>query len=367
MQYCTKCLTPETRPRVTFDENGVCNACQWAEIKRTKIDWDERRAKLVEFCDKYRREDYWDIIVPCSGGKDGSYVNWKMKHEFGMHPLAITFVCQMQNECGRANLRRFQQSGFDHIQITANPQAYAKVAKKDFIEMGIPKQPFVMGISTSIVRMALALNIPWIMWGEEGEAEYGGSMQLAYKYAIDWEYLTKIYHEGRKPADYLAEFPAHDVLWWQLPSKEEFDKLFMTHWSKFEYWDLQVHRDLAMEKCGYQPNPVADIGTFCNYCQIDDAIHDLHVFLMFCKFGFGRATADCNNEIRSGRMTREEGLEIIKEKDGIFPIELLPQHLDYFEMTEKEFWAVIDRWTNKEVLKPGDSKERPLVLKEEPR
>ena len=89
VQYCTRCLTPSTRPRVVFNEESVCNACQWAEKKKS-IDWAQKWNELKKLCDEFRRKDDFDVIVPCSGGKDGSYVAWKMKHEFGMHPLCVT-------------------------------------------------------------------------------------------------------------------------------------------------------------------------------------------------------------------------------------------------------------------------------------
>ena len=32
--FCKKCLTPNSRPRVVFDDSGVCNACNNAEEKQ---------------------------------------------------------------------------------------------------------------------------------------------------------------------------------------------------------------------------------------------------------------------------------------------------------------------------------------------
>ncbi len=348
MNYCTHCLTPETRPRITFDVSGKCSACQWSDTKKT-IDWDTKRKELEWLCDRYRNRKGWDVIVPCSGGKDGSYVAWKMKHELGMHPLCITFAAPMPTEIGRQNLQNFIASGFDHIHINPKPEIYRALNKKGFIEQGRPKLGFVMGISTSITKMAMNMRIPFVMWGEEGEAEYGGSLEA--KTQIDRDYLVNCYYSGHDPAEYLNEFSQKDLLWWSLPTQEEMDKanLFQTHWSKFEPWDDQLHRELAVEKCGLQTEQ--QIGTFTDYAQLDDTLQDLHAYMMFLKFGFGRATSDVNLAIRAGRVTRDEGLEIVREKDGVEPEMCWPQYLESFNMNYGEFWKVIDSWVNKKILK----------------
>lgn len=367
MQYCTRCLNVGTRPRIGFNEEGVCNACQWAEAKRTTVDWKARWRKLEEICDRYRITDgaNWDIIVPCSGGKDGSYVAWKMKHELGMHPLCVTVMPQTQTEIGRQNLENFKKSGFDHIAITPNPKVYQRFAKRTFIEQGRPKHPFEVGIATFTMNIAIRFNIQFIMYGEEGESEYGGVMTMANRPEFNREELVNIYFSGHDNAEFLDEFSKEELIWWLLPGQEEMDKigLFPTHWSHYENWDPWLHAELAREKCGLQTVGGTSIGTFTDYAQLDDVLQDLHAYLMFIKLGFGRTTSDVGIEIRAGRMTREEGLELVKKHDGTFPEKYLPDFLDYFEMTEKEFWQVVDSFANKDVLKKVNGR---WVLKEEP-
>lgn len=53
MKYCTKCVMPDTRPGIKFDENGVCSACQSFE-RRKEIDWEKRYQELENLCNKYR-------------------------------------------------------------------------------------------------------------------------------------------------------------------------------------------------------------------------------------------------------------------------------------------------------------------------
>src|SRR5687768_8811838 len=92
LQYCSRCLMPETRPRIGYNEEGVCNACVWAEEKQEVIHWPTRWAELEELCEKHRgrNTDQPDVICPVSGGKDSSYVAYMLKYLCGMHPLCVT-------------------------------------------------------------------------------------------------------------------------------------------------------------------------------------------------------------------------------------------------------------------------------------
>jgi len=362
MRYCRKCLTPSTRPRVIFNDEGVCNACEHAEAKKSVIDWTLRWEELESLCDRFRINDRsnWDVLVPCSGGKDGSYVAWQLKHKLGMHPLAVTLMPQVQTEIGYRNLENFKKSGFDHIAVTPNPQVYKRLAIRGFEEQGRPKLPFVVGISTVTLQVALKFDIPLIVYGEEGETEYGGVARQADRRRIDREYLVDFYYSGHDPVEYLDEFSRDEIRWWLLPEEEELDKagVFPTHWSHFEDWDPELHGKLAQEKCNLQTLDEVSVGTYTDYAQLDDVLQDLHAYMMFVKFGFGRATSDAGIAIRAGRLTREAGVELVKKHDGRFPERYLPDFLEYFEMTEDEFWTVVDTFANTEVLEKVDGRWR---------
>ena len=107
VKFCKKCTVSNQRPRITFDEHGVCSACNFAEYKRSKIDWDQREKELVDLCDRYRKSNgEYDVIVPCSGGKDGGFVAHQLKYKYGMNPLTVTWAPLKATEIGRKNLAR---------------------------------------------------------------------------------------------------------------------------------------------------------------------------------------------------------------------------------------------------------------------
>lgn len=332
LKYCTNCWTPETRPRITFNsETGKCNACEWADEKKD-INWEERQKYFGELCDKYRGNGTEpDCIVPFSGGKDSIYVANKMK-EFGMTPLLVCVVPHLETEIGKWN-RENTCNGMKRLYVNLKDEKYRTLAKKYFIEEGRPKHPWECAISAVVLQQAVKLGIPFVIYGEEGEAEYGG--------------VTREKDRWMKPVDkeYLMSYYYHDKLDWPLPDDVEFDKLFFTQWSRFENWSPDTHAHLAVMS-GMRTRGVRNVGTFASTAQLSDDLQDLHAYLMFIKFGFGRCTSDVSIAIREGWMDREEGLELIEAYDGEFPNLLLPKYLEYFNMTRSEFVKVLEKHAN---------------------
>ena len=163
-----------TRPRIAFDDRGWCNACQWMEEKK-KIDWAPRQEELVALLDRHRSKNgNFDCIVPVSGGKDGSYVAYTLKHKYGMNPLAVTVRPALALEIGDQNLYNFIHSGFNHIHISCNPKVLDRLNKYGFIEKGFPYYGWLIAIMTAVIKTAANFKIPLIFYGEDGEIEYGG-------------------------------------------------------------------------------------------------------------------------------------------------------------------------------------------------
>src|SRR5689334_2711103 len=112
--YCKSCLMPNTRPRIQFDEHGVCNACTWAIEKKT-IDWAPRWKELEILCEKYRARNNrsHDVIVPYSGGKNGAYIAYTLRTKLGMTPLLVTIRPPMEDPIGLQNIKNFTEKGYD--------------------------------------------------------------------------------------------------------------------------------------------------------------------------------------------------------------------------------------------------------------
>ena len=352
-------MAPSTRPRITFNENGICNACMHAENKVRNINWNERRGKLNDICDTYRAKDgSFDCIVPCSGGKDSDTVAWKVKHDLGMHPLCVTLRPQLPTEIGKKNLGNFMKSGFDHMLITADPQKERKISKIGFMEWGQPKLPALIGQTTALLNLAIKMDVHLLFCGEEGESEYGGVSHLVHKRHFIKEDMIKIYFGGVDPEKLSKkpELTTKEMVWWKFPDEETMNKadIYQLYWSYFEFWDPYEHYLFAKEKCGFQALPTRSIGTYTDFAQLDDDLQDLHAYIMFLKFGFGRATSDACIDVRRGAMNRKQALALIRRYDGEYPEPFIGRFLDYFDMTKEEFDKVLDRHAHKEVLYKTD-------------
>jgi N-acetyl sugar amidotransferase len=347
VRYCTRCVVSNQRPRITFDDDGVCSACQHAERKRTEIDWAAREQELAQLCDRHRSSDgSYDVVVPGSGGKDSAFVAHQLKAEYGMHPLSVTWAPHSYTDIGFRNLQAFIHSGFDNIMGTPNGEVHRALTRLAFTELGDPFQPFIYGQKAFPLRIAATYGIPLVMYGEDGEVEYGGATKNANSSSIDLETdLESLYFSGVGAGRWLEKgFTLTDLQPYLLPSLDELRqaKIDYHHYSYFKKWVPQENYYYAVEHTGFQANPMRSEGTYSKYASLDDKLDGFHYYLGFVKFGIGRATSDAAHEIRDGHLTREEAVQLVQKYDGEFPAKYFPDFLEYIEMTEDDFHAVVD-------------------------
>lgn len=356
--WCKRCLNMSTRPRIEFDDEQVCNACHWVEEKKT-MDWEPRQKQLSALLEKHRsfNPNGFNCIVPVSGGKDGSYVSYMLKHQYGMNPLTVTVRPALPLALGEKNVNRFIESGFDHIQISPNSRVMQKLNKIGFVDKGFPYLGWLIAVKTAVMKIAVNFNIPLVFYGEDGDIEYGGSTETKHEPIYNMEYMKRIYFEGGYDKALAAlqddpEVRASDLSFWHFPSEEEFSEhdISFTHWGYFESWDSYRNYVVAKEHCGLIEKESGSSGTFTNFAQNDQALYSLHTYLMYLKFGFGRATQDAGIEIRRGAMTRQQALNLVKAFDNQYPEEFIDMYLEYYEMTKDEFDKVLDKYANKDLF-----------------
>ncbi len=364
--WCSNCLNMSTRPRITFDDRGWCNACQWMEEKKS-LDWKPREEELLKLLDENRSTSgSFDCVVPVSGGKDGSYVAHMLKEKYNMNPLCVTVRPALETDIGNENLSNFIQSGFNHIHISCNSIVLDKLNKYGFIEKGFPYYGWLIAIHTAVIRVAANFKVPLIFYGEDGEIEYGGSIESKDKALYDIEYMKKIYLEGGhdKILDKIkkdVDISDADLILFKFPLDDEIleKRLSFTHWSYFEPWDSYRNYVVAKEYCGLKEKEEANIDTFTNFSQNDQLLYPLHAYMMYIKFGFGRATQDAGIEIRRGAMTRDQAINLVQMYDDVYPEELIEAYLDYYQMTKEDFDMVLDRYANKNLFNKIDGVWRP--------
>lgn len=359
VKYCKKCTVSNQRPRITFDEHGVCSACNFAEYKRHKIDWEARERELVELCNKYRKNNgEYDVIVPCSGGKDGSFVAHQLKYKYGMNPLTVTWAPLWATEIGRRNLDAFIRSGMDNVLGTPNGVVTRKLTRLSFQHLGDPFQPFIYGQTNFPLSMAIKHNVSLIMYGENGEVEYGGDMKNAHRPDREIKDHDKHYFSGLPPEFWVEHgLSANDLKPFMAPRYEDIlnNKTAIHFFGYYKFWDPQENYYYCREHTGFTPNTERSEGTYSKYASLDDRIDGFHYYLGFIKFGIGRTTSDTAHEIRDGKITREEGLALVKRYDGEFPKRHFQEFLDYCSITEDDFHEVIDSWRSDHLwVREGD-------------
>lgn len=348
VRYCTRCVISNQRPRITFDAEGVCSACRFAERKARGIDWKKRHDELERLLDKHRSKDgSHDVVVPCSGGKDSAIVAHKLKAKYGMHPLTVTWAPHIYTDIGWKNFQAFIHSGFDNVMGTPNGKVHRELTRLAFEHLGDPFQPFIYGQKAFPMKIATKFNIPLIFYGENGEVEYGGDSKNADSPTHDLEGdLTKHYFSGVGPMHWTEYGVDRDALLTYMPPEiAEMKKVGVEchFWSYYERWIPQENYYYAAEHTGFVANPDGrSEGTYSKYASLDDQTDGYHYYMAFIKFGIGRATSDAAHEIRDGHITREEGVALVRRYDGEFPAKYFREFLEYTGLSEEAFWKIVD-------------------------
>lgn len=345
IRFCKLCTVSNQRPRIEFGSDGVCNACNFARQKQNSVDWEKREQELVALLDSHRDgPGDFDVVVPCSGGKDGGFVAHQLKYKYGMRVLAATWAPLRYTEIGRQNLDSFISAGFDHILGTSNPEITRDLAKQSFIKLGDPFQPFIYGQTNFPLRVAKMYGATLVMYGENGEVEYGGDQSGAEspekKIASDEGH----YFSGMSVESWSEMgFSESDLEFFRRP-RELPENLSQHFFGYYKNWDPQENFYYAAENLGFQANPSRSEGTYSRYASLDDKFDGFHYWLGFIKFGIGRATSDTAHEIRDGKITRQEGVELVRQFDGEFPGKNFAEFLEYTQLDEGTFHSVVDSW-----------------------
>ncbi len=363
IQWCKKCVMSNQRPRVIFDNNGVCSGCHNSEYKNTKINWDHREQELKSLLDKHRSNDgSWDVIVPSSGGKDSGYVAHELRHKYGMNPLLVTWSPIQYTDIGLENFRNLCDAGFTNISSTQNGILHRKLARLSFEEFGDAFHVFVLGQVYFPIHMAIKFGINLVFYGENGEVEYAGDRDMADQPYMDmignkkWlegylkgTTLDELMKFAVKNKSYINEddINSPDLSFYSPPLKKDMQKAGVSrvyHYGYFKNWLPQENYYYCAENTGFKPNIERSEGTYSKYSSLDDKMDGFHYYLRYIKFGLGRCVEDAAHEIRDGHITREEAILLMNRYEGEFPKKYFNDFLSYLDITEEHFWQVVDSW-----------------------
>lgn len=355
MQYCKKCTYPIVAVNLSMGDDGVCSGCVVHEEK-DKVDWDAREKEFQELLNSYKNPDgsNYDLIIPVSGGKDSHFQVWYIKEKLGLNPLLVTYYSYNFPPVGDENMRNLSRVfGVDHYVFTPGLESIRKMNRAGFKKTGDMNWHYHCGIWTVPFQVAVAFKIPLVLYGEHGFLDLAGmySFQDRPEFTIrdrketglrgyDWDDFVGV--EG------LTE---RDLQWAKYPSDADIERIgvrgiFM---GNYMYWDGNKNA-VEMAKYGFKPYPKPWARTYRRHSNVDDILENgVKDWLKFVKFGYGRCTDHTSKDIRLGLMTREEGIDLMKQYEHVVGDESLEHFLNISQMEKDEFFRIADTFRDPRV------------------
>lgn len=348
MKYCKKCVQPDTRPGIYFNEEGVCGACLHEEEVHNKIDWKAREKELTGIADwaKETTKAPWDCVVGVSGGKDSTFQALYARDRLGLRTLLVNSEPEGISEIGAKNIENLIQLGFDVIKIRPNPQVIKKLMKRDFYKYLNPVKITEYSLWSSTYIIADKFNIPLIVQGENpgltlgvrntGVGTDGDALKANKQNTLseDWKaYIDDeiderdmfVYHYDRES----MEKKGIKGVWLQYYAKE---------WSPVHNVNFSKSHGLNIRE-NFNPE---DIGTYIGYFQMDSDLVQVNQFLKYVKFGFGQCTDHACYDVRTGQMMRDEAIEMVRKYDGKCADRFIQAFCDAIGIDVEEFWKITD-------------------------
>ena len=354
MKYCRKCLMPNTRPGIYFDEEGICQACRLEELK-DKTDWELRFGELKILCDKYRcmnGVDY-DCMIAVSGGKDSHFQVHVMKELMGMNPLLVSVEDNFpMTDAGIHNIKNISERfGCDIITIKPNIKIQKYLMRKTFEKYGKPTWYIDRLIYTYPLHMAIKFNTPLLVYGENVSYEYGGTQREETYSArdqinngvaseINWEELLDENITAKELS--LCNPPSNEDIYSKL------DPIYLSYfirWNSYKnylYAKRNGFKDLTHE--WKREHHIED------FDQIDSRAYLVHSWMKYPKFGHASATDYASKFIRYGIISREEGIRLVEKHDHKLDEKTLYDFCNFLGYSVNEFWKIVDKFYNKEIF-----------------
>ena len=350
MRYCPRCVLPETRPNISFDDNGHCNCSTLA--KKQTVDWKARETAFKALASRARstRAD-WDCIVPVSGGKDSTWqVVTCLKH--GLKPLCVTWRTPARTRLGQSNLDNLISLGVDHFDVSMNPKVERIFTLKAFEKVGSPAVPMHMALFAIPLNLAIRFRIPLVLWGENSAVEYGGSHKETQGFAMTRAWLERYGATGGTVAENWIdeELSVRDVQSYCWPDDTalrdaQVNAVFL---GQYFPWDPAATYEIA-RNYGFKGNDKPLTGYY-RFADVDDSfLVIIHHWLKWYKFGFTRLWDNLSLEIRNNRVTRDEAIALIAQRGDETPYKAIDAFCRYAQISQKQFFEIAERFRNNRI------------------
>ncbi len=348
MKYCLRCTYPANHPlNLTFDSRGVCSGCRVHEEKDA-LNWAERYEKLKELVGKYKNTSgsNYDCVVPVSGARDSYFIVHTVL-KLGLRPLLVTYNKHYNTEVGIRNLAYLRTlMGVDLMTQTVDPATVKKITRASLRRNGSMYWHCIAGQTVFPVQVAVRFKIPLIIWGahqgvdQVGMFSHTDEVEMTRKYRKDHD-LMGYEAEDLVGMDGLTE---RDLELFKYPHDKEIEKMGVRgiYLNNYIRWDTKAQHEQMIKEYGYESHE--QTRTFDTYSDVD-CFHysDIHDYIKFIKWGYGKASDHAAREIRLKRLTREEGIELVKNYEHKEP-KTLSMFLEWLGMSREEFDGLLGKY-----------------------
>ena len=350
MRICKKCIQPDTRPGIYFNEEGICGACLW-ENEKKQIDWDARWSEIQKIADwaKKTTKSNYDCVIGVSGGKDSTRQALSSRDGLGLRCLLVYSEPEGITDVGRHNIENLKNLGFDLLTLRPNPKIMKKLIKRDFYTYLNPVKITEYSLWSSAYIIADQFNIPLIVQGENPSLTLGVS-------------LTVDKNDNALNADQQNTLKSGWNEYLEIDGVEEKD-LFLFHYNKksleekgirgvwLQYylkdWSFRKNAEFS-KKHGFKGRSEnfdpESIGTYVPFSQVDSDLVQVNQMHKFIKFGFGQCMDHVCYDLREGLMTREKAIELVKKYDGKCSEYYIKKFCDYIKISLEEYWSVVNKF-----------------------
>ncbi|MGF1843507.1 N-acetyl sugar amidotransferase [Vibrio clamense] len=368
MKYCKRCLYPENHAlNLILDNDGVCSGCRVHEEKY-QIDWQKKEQELEQLLAHYkvRTGSHYDCVIPVTGVGDDFFIVDLIKNKYGLNPLLVTYNTHFSTKVGIRNLARLiTELDCDHMTSTVGPDTVKEITRLTLENMGDMYWHVLAGSQTFPVQVATKLDIPLIIWGVNGWLDQVG--MFSHHDRVEMTKKVRKEHALRGvDAEHLIggsqKVSVKDLQAFTYPSDEQLEKSRVRglYVGNYVQWDSQQQIENMIERYGYETHEQER--TYNRYesiaCANNASVHD---YIKYLKFGYAKVNDHVARDIRLKRISREQGLALIRQYLPIKP-KALGRFLEWAELTEDEFYQYIDKFRDSKVWEKDDAGE--WVLKE---
>ena len=359
MKYCKKCLQPDSRPNIVFaDEEDICPACNYFD-KLDQVDWKERTEILLDIAKNFpksNRHDF-DCIIGVSGGKDSVRQALFVRDKLGLNPLlaCLSYPPQQVTQRGVNNLSNLINLGFDCVVSNPAPETWRKLLRYGFDRFTNWCKSTELALFSSVPQLAIEYDIPLVLWGENPGLQLGDIKTLG-KTGYDGNNLRNMNTLGGGGLEWIENIHEDlgDLIPYRYPDKDKFDKAriqivylgwFLGDWSLVNNASYSCLDGLEIRE-----DTVENTGDLYGVTSLDEDWVTVNQMIKYYKYGFGRVTDYVNERIRSGDMTREEGIQLVEKYDDSCSNDYIKSFCDYIDITVEQFWKQVRKNVNPDLF-----------------